>query len=75
MSEQKAERITILAREFAEAAFEYHRGRLGEKGYRMAGPIVQHKFMLLEGPQEPTELFDGEPLFAATFVLKDAEEG
>ena len=70
MDDQKVERITVLAKEFTPAAMEYHRREMGAKGYALAGPIVAHRFLLLEGPGEPRELFDGEPYFAATFIRR-----
>ncbi len=66
------ERITILAREFTAAALEFHRGRMAEKGYRMEGSITPRYFKMIEGGGDPKDLFDGEPLFAVTFVKKDS---
>ena len=60
--------ITVLAEEFTPAAMEYHRREMGRQGYSLAGPIVPHKFMMLEGPGAPVELFEGKRLFAATFT-------
>jgi hypothetical protein len=65
------ERITILAREFTAAALEFHRGKMAEKGYRMEGSITPRSFKMIEGLNEPADLFDGEPLFAVTFVKRD----
>jgi hypothetical protein len=45
---------------------------MGEKGYSLAGPIVPRKFLMLTGPGEPEELFDGEVYYAATFVQRDS---
>lgn len=67
------ERITILAREFTAAALEFHRGRMAEKGYRMEGSITPRVMKMIEGMDQPKDLFDGEPLFAVTFVKKDAD--
>ena len=66
------ERITILAREFTAAALEFHRGRMAEKGYRMEGSITLRHFKMIEGAGDPKDLFNGDPLFAVTFVKKDA---
>ena len=66
------ERITILAREFTAAALEFHRGRMAEKGYRMEGSITSRNFKMIEGVEPAKDLFDGDPLFAVTFVKKDA---
>ncbi|MAW81619.1 MAG: AMP nucleosidase [Parvularcula sp.] len=65
------ERITIIAREFTAAALEFHRGKMAEKGYRMEGSITPRSFKMIEGMEAPKDLFDGEPLFAVTFVKKD----
>ena len=70
MSDNGDNRITVLAKEFTPAAMEYHRHAMGEQGYSLAGPIVQQKFMMLDGPGEPKELFGGELYFAATFVQR-----
>ena len=71
---QDPERITILAREFTAAALEFHRGKMAEKGYRMEGSITPRSFKMLEGAEQPKDLFDGDPLFAVTFVKRDAAE-
>lgn len=64
--------VTVLAEEFTAAAMEYHRREMGKKGYELSGQIRQHSFLKLDGPGQPAPLFDGKPLYAATFVLKDA---
>ena len=66
------ERITILAREFTAAALEFHRGRMAEKGYRMEGSITPRIFKMIEGMDPPKDMFDGEPLFAVTFVKRES---
>lgn len=68
------ERITILAREFTAAALEFHRGRMAEKGYRMEGSITLRSFKMIEGGDQPKDLFNGEPLFAVTFVRRDSAD-
>lgn len=65
------ERITILAREFTAAALEFHRGKMAERGYRMEGSITPRVFKMIEGMTAPKDMFDGEPLFAVTFIKKD----
>ncbi|MBI1365278.1 MAG: AMP nucleosidase [Alphaproteobacteria bacterium] len=69
---KEPDRITILAREFTAAALEFHRGRMAEKGYRLEGSITPRAFKMLEGTNQPVDLFDGEPLFAVTFVKRDS---
>jgi hypothetical protein len=66
------ERITILAREFSAAALEFHRGKMAQKGYVMEGSITPRKMQMIEGQEQPKDLFDGDVLFAVTFRLKDA---
>ncbi len=69
---QDPERITILAHEFTAAALEFHRGRMAEKGYRMEGSITPRTFKMIDGEKPPEDIFDGKPLFAVTFVKRDA---
>lgn len=61
------ERITILASEFTTAALEFHRGKMAERGYRLDGTITPYVFQKIEGMGRPEPLFDGKPMFAATF--------
>ncbi len=63
-------RITILAKTFSAAAMEFHRAQMAERGYRMEGRIEPAVFQMLEDVQQPSDLFDGEPLFAVTFVRR-----
>ena len=65
---KERERITVLAKDFTPAAMEFHRSHMAEKGFRMEGSIVQRRFQILEGMQEPQDLFEGEPFYAVTFV-------
>ena len=65
---EERERITVLAKDFTPAAMEFHRSHMAEKGFRMEGSIVQRRFQILEGMQEPQDLFEGEPFYAVTFV-------
>ncbi len=74
MSDSSDDRITVLAKEFTPAAMEYHRRAMGKQGYTLAGPIVAQKFLMLEGPGDPVELFDGELFYAATFVHRDEDD-
>ena len=70
---QAPTRITILAKEFSAAALEFHRGKMAEKGYVLEGSITPRNFQMIEGHESPKDLFEGEPLFAVTFRLKDSE--
>jgi hypothetical protein len=72
MSSKDPERVTILAREFTAAALEFHRGKMAEKGYRMEGSITPRSFKMIEGAAPPKDLFEGDPLFAVTFVKRDS---
>ncbi len=67
------ERITVLAEEFTPAAMEFHRRNMSARGYRMEGQITPRRYMMIEGPDEPVDLFDGKEYYAVTFVRKDGE--
>jgi hypothetical protein len=69
---EQPERITVLAREFTPAAMEFHRRNMSARGYRMEGQITARRYMMIDGPGEPTDLFDGEEYYAVTFVRKEA---
>lgn len=71
MSDNPA-RITVIAREFTAAALEFHRGKMAQRGYRMEGSITPRVFQVIEGLEAPKDLFEGETMFAVTFVQKDA---
>ena len=71
MTEYTEDRITVLAKEFTPAAMEFHRRSMSDKAYALDGQIVSQKFMMLDGPGEPSELFDGEVYYAARFVRRD----
>ena len=68
------ERITVLAKEFTPAAMEFHRRNMSARGYRMEGQITPRRYMMIDGPGEPTDLFDGDEYYAVTFVRKDSEQ-
>lgn len=67
------ERITVLAKEFTPAAMEFHRRNMSARGYRMEGEITARQFMMIEGTGEATELFDGHPHYAVTFIRKESK--
>ncbi len=67
----KPHRITILAKTFSAAAMEFHRAKMAERGYRMEGRIESAVFQMLEDERSPSDLFDGEPMFAVTFVERE----
>ena len=69
-SDKNANRITVLAKEFTPTAMEFHKNKMGEKGYRMEGRIVPGKFQVIDGPGNAKDLFDGEEYYAVTFVKK-----
>ena len=62
------DRITIIAESFEAAALEFHRRRLAEKGYRMAGPITRSRFEMIDR-SNCESMFDDKPMFAVTFTL------
>jgi hypothetical protein len=65
------ERITVLARAFTPAAVEYHRRKMGARGYELEGRITKRKFFMIEDAEAPKELFGGELFYAVTFVRKE----
>ena len=68
--EDQVERLSVLAKEFTSAAMEYHRREMGKEGYSLEGPIVRHRYSVIDGPGQPTDLFDGEEYYTATFVRR-----
>ena len=72
MTEYTEDPITVLAKEFTPAAMEFHRRAMSDKGYALDGQIVSQKFMILDGPGEPSELFNGEVFYTARFVPRDS---
>lgn len=66
-----AHRITMLAKTFSAAAMEFHRAKMAEKGYRMEGRIEPATFQMIEEQGATKPLFEGEPLFAVTFVKRE----
>ena len=44
---------------------------MAEKGYRMEGSITPRVFKMIEGMNAPKDLFEGDALFAVTFIKKD----
>lgn len=64
-------RITYLAKTFSAAALEFHRGHMAEKGYRMEGRIAPTVFEIIDEDGKTKPAFDGEPLFAVTFVKRE----
>ena len=70
---KQPERITVLAEEFTPAAMEFHRRNMSARGYRMEGQITPRRYMMIDGPGEPEDLFDGKEYYAVTFVRKDGD--
>ena len=70
-NDKKAERITVLAKDFTPAAMEFHRKNMSARGYRMEGTIVPRKFQMIEGVEEAKDLFDGKEYYAVTFVREE----
>ncbi len=65
---KKADRITVLAKDFTPAAMEFHRKNMSARGYRMEGTIVPRKFQMISGVEDAKDLFDGKEYYAVTFV-------
>lgn len=68
--EPNANRVTVLAKEFTPTAMEFHKNKMGEKGYRLEGKIVPAVFQLIDSPGKAKDLFDGDEYYAVTFVKK-----
>ena len=64
--DEHPERITVLARDFAPAAMEYHRRHLSAEGYALESPISRHRIYMVDDNGRLTDAFDGD-YFAATF--------
>lgn len=72
-SDDIAERITVLANDFTPAAMEYHRRKMGKRGYVVEGPIRCQTFLLIDGPGEPESVLGGKPYYAITFVRRSCK--
>ena len=66
-SNETSERITLIIPSFHTAALELHRQKMWDKGYRLERSISEQAFFESDG-KSVTSLFDGKPMFAATFV-------
>ena len=66
-SEEQPDRITILVSAPNEAAMEIHRQNMWAKGYRLERAIEAGQYFQSNG-REIQPLFDGAPMYAATFV-------
>jgi hypothetical protein len=62
------ERITVLSKDFTPAAMEYHRRAMATKGFRLEGRITPRRFQVIEDLGEPKDLFEGQVMYAVTFV-------
>ena len=66
-SNETSERITLIIPSFHAAALELHRQKMWDKGYTLERSISEQAFFESDG-KSVTSLFDGKPMFAATFV-------
>jgi len=62
-------RLTFILPTLGHAAFEVHRQKMWEKGYRLESNIKSHKYFESDG-FNVTELFNGKTMYAATFIKR-----
>lgn len=65
----ESERVTIIVPSLSQAAFEIHRQKMWDRGYRLEYRIQQHQFFESNGTALNT-LFEGKPMYTATFVRR-----
>ncbi len=61
--------ITIIAPSVKEAMEQFKKKGLDSLGYAIAGKIVRQQFSLINS-NGSEQMFDGKPMFAATWVRK-----
>ena len=62
-------RLTFILPTLGHAAFEVHRQKMWEQGYRLESNIKSHKYFESDG-FNVTELFNGKTMYAATFIKR-----
>lgn len=67
--QQLADRITIIAPSVKEVMMQFKLRGLDVLGYAIADKIVRQEFSLV-GNSKSEQMFDGEPMFSATWVRK-----
>ena len=70
---EMSDRITLIIPSFHVAALELHRQRMWDKGYRLESSISEQAFFESDS-KSVASLFDGKPIFVATFVRRSATE-
>jgi len=58
--------VTIIAPTMGAVMEQFKARGLASMGYAIVGRVGRHQFQLADGP-EPTDLFEGRQLLAATF--------
>ena len=66
------DRVTILADSFDEAAYEFHRRKMAQKGYSLEHRIKGHQYYM-SVDNELVELFDGQVKYAVTFIKNEED--
>jgi len=61
------EYITIIARTVADAMRQFKAKGLDKLGFSIVGPVDKHQFSLADGNDIATDMFEGNPMIAATF--------
>ena len=62
--------VTIIAPSFAEVMNAFRKQGLAEQDYAIVHRAGRHQFTLVSGFDQSQDLFDGEPMTAATFARR-----
>lgn len=68
--ERGEEFVTIIAASMAEVMNAFRAQGLAAQEYSIVHRAGRHQFTLASGSEPSTQLFDGEPMIAATFVRR-----
>ncbi|MDR3471042.1 MAG: hypothetical protein P4M09_05065 [Devosia sp.] len=69
-AQAEQEFVTIIAPSLTEVMNAYHARGLAEQNYTIVHRAGRHQFTLVSSVDQSTQLFDGEPMTAATFVRR-----
>ena len=69
----KEEGVTLFGRKPKEVLEAFHASGLAEQGFAILGRIVPQRAVLIGSKGQNTSLFEGEPLYAGTFIRKTKE--
>lgn len=68
---QSEDYVTIIGPSLIEVMRQFRERGLGEDGYAIVGRVDRHRFAMAD-VDGAHELFDGEPMLAATFMRRAA---